>query len=599
MRVPLPFVNTQVAVVGQSSHAVLLSVPTTSIGPSVVQVTNLATASSLQIPLPDCGAPAVVAGSDGCGYLGTTSGRLLCYHPDGTLTDIASSLYGEAFSAGFTSRSGYIYFGTTPGGRVLELAPGGGMRPRIIQPPAAGKHSIHAFVDLPDGRVAAFVCGSSPYTLLITPGDTEVMTNKVPGIAVIHAVPFDNDYLLVGNDTGLYRLAADTLHIVAPVPSLPDGDTLYCLLASNGRVVASGQESGALYYWQDEGWLRLGIPMPGDPLLFTSAPDGRLAGITYHGRLVQSSTDWRMFGLTDAAITMTDRLEISTLGLGPDRKLYLATAGNMRVAAWHPETSQLSPSFVAGPHPGTISAICAIGERLYLGAAHGVMRYYPDLPYRLSENPYYHPWTFGTPRTALLPLGGRLYTITAGEDGQSGCLVRIHPANSAVSAFYDLIPGQRLLSLAVDRLYGSLLIGGEQLAAKAMNPAQLALWSPREERLVMLITPFNFASVVQVWAADGGRVYVTDGGTHYAICSTLDGSVLTHGNFPLGVITALITNAQGELFGLAGGWLFHYEPATECITELAPADGTQLLEVRPGLFAYAHGAQVMTIALGA
>jgi len=165
-----------------------------------------------------------------------------------------------------------------------------------------------------------------------------------------------------------------------------------------------------------------------------------------------------------------------------------------------------------------------------------------------------------------------------------------------LTLFTGIIPGQNISSMVADRLSGLLVAGGSLTCDTGGGAASLALWSPYEEKTIRLITPFPEATVILIWAAEGSRLYVTDGGTRLAILSS-EGEVLEVTEFPLGKITSLATNQDGKLYGLAGGWMFHLDAEAQTFERLVEAEGTLLTEVRRGLFAYTNKGYIYTVQL--
>ncbi len=286
-------------------------------------------------------------------------------------------------------------------------------------------------------------------------------------------------------------------------------------------------------------------------------------------------------------------MQIAAMGIGPDRALYFAPSANMRVGCWDPEADEVVLRFIASPFVGEVSAIGFAGERLLLGFADdcGVMSYYPELPYRLLDNPKFLATADIHPARPLGPMvhqANNVYFAIA--SASAGAICRLNPLDDRLTTFTEILAGYRLTSLTVDR-QNDLLVAGSQ---RVPQPASTALaapvifWSPLEERVVANITPFPDADAVVVWAAAGGHIYVTDGGGRFAMLSAQRQSVLLAGEFPLGRIDSLISTQQGELYGLAGGWFFHFNAEMQCIEPLVEASGTLLTEIRPGLFAYTH-----------
>ena len=596
----LPFRDQEaVALVERDGWRYLLGVPYGSAGHSLLVIVSLQDGDIRSLPLADAGA-VVVAGADGCGYLATKSGRLLRVQlPDGELEELCWPLTGTTVRCAISHSSGYLYFGAVDG-RIAEYEPRSGV---VNLLPTAESGAVEALAVLADGRVAAFIRDErDSFVLLITPGsgaNTRITLPAEIGGQPIAQVAGLGDGLLVSlaPDGRMWRLSLAPLQLTE-MPCLPDGGRAACLRQVGGAVLASGAMSGTLYRWAGTDWEALGVPMPLDPLFFAAAPS--IVGVTNHGRLVQSA-DGHRFTLSAATVRVPGGLAIQALCLGPDRLLYFASRGSTRLGRWDPESGRAVELPAASPYPGEVRALGMAGERLYLGFGDpcGVMRYYPELPYRLLENPHLVGLAGEDqlrPASAMILLHGELYfTSCATRETASDALVRIHPAEDQLHVYRDLLPDHRLTSLAADRLNALLIAGGRQSGEDA--PAQVVCWSADEERVVARITPFPDARETMVWVAENGRVYVTDGGERLAIIAAATGELLECGDFPLGAITSLITTMRGELYGLAGGWLFRYDPDGNVIERLATASGQCLTAVRHGLFVYADAGQLFAVRL--
>jgi len=310
-----------------------------------------------------------------------------------------------------------------------------------------------------------------------------------------------------------------------------------------------------------------------------------------------------MYSVSALPVREPDGLTIRAMGMSPDRKLYFSFAENMRLGRWDPDDEDdPRECFVAAPCTGEVTALGFAGERLLIGYADacGMMCYYPELPYRLLENPRCLGLAGDEQRRPLGPMvhheNSVYYAAAAVSRYCDGAIVRFSPQDNELTLFAPIIPGQDLTSLVADRLSGLLVAGGSRHRFGGQSAAGLAFWSPYDEELVRLVTPFPDAAALRVWAAEGGRIYVTDGGAHLAILSS-DGEVLEMSEFPLGAITSLATNQDGRLYGLAGGWMFHLDAEAQTVERLVEAEGALLTEVRRGRFAFTHLGRITTVQL--
>ncbi|HEX2948107.1 MAG TPA: hypothetical protein VHV83_00815 [Armatimonadota bacterium] len=608
MQTSLPFLHTQVALLHlQDGGLLLAAAPSSSTGRSHLFLIPLPGGSVKKIPLHDNGA-CVAAGHDGCLYLGTHTGRLLRYDPaSDAIEDIAHPFDGEHFNTAFCSSTGKIFFVSSPSALIVEYDPAGGMVNHHRCSDQSHAQQAYVITELPDGRMIAFLHGHAHsaciLSLATTQWECQEITSLVGEECVRFVVPFDEESIIACTMSGrrLFRLNMQTLDVISPFPPLPD-DAIFCLQRVGDDILASGI-SGAIYRYTQESWERLGMPMPNDPLTFTALPDYRIAGVTYHGRLLQSASDKRMYMVSALPTRETDGLVIKAMGMSPDRQLYFTFAENMRMGSWDPDNEDdITERFVASPFPGEVTALGFAGERLLIGVADacGVMAYYPELPYRLMENPRFIGLAGNVRRQPIGPMvhheSNVYFAAAAVTHHETGAIVRINPLDNEVTAFQNIIPEQNITSIVADRLSGLLVAGGQvqERPRQKTTAARLAFWSPYQEETVRIVTPLPDAKTIHVWAAEGGRIYATDGGSRLVILSS-DGDVLEAGDFPLGCITSLMTNQDGKLYGLAGEWMFHLDAEKGCVERLVKATGSMLTEVRRGLFAIADGGRISTV----
>ena len=557
----------------------------------------------------------LVAGNNGDVYLGTHTGRLL--HLDissGELSELAPHLPDESFQVAFHSKNGKIYFGSSPNGLVVEIDP---LTDQVSHyyhwhSDKQHPHQATAFIDLPDGRLAALLSGYHHETLLISAEKNHWERLQLDSLAgqqsVSQAVLFDDNSLMVSVASGklLFLLSIDNFTLIRALPSLPTDDMVFCLQRAGNELLAAGV-SGAIYRWQDDNWEFLALPLPNDPIYFTTQPDSRIAGVSCQGRMLQSSTDHRMFTINPLPTQELTGLAISAMGMAPNRHLYFAMAKNMHLGCWNPdEDDEGQETFVAAPSYGEVSALGFAGERLLFGFANacGVMSYYPELPYRLMENPRFLGLAGNEQRRPQGPMvhheNNVYFSAASLSHHNNGAIVRIDPQEYQLTLYDTVLPGQNLTSLVADRLSGLLIAGGslrfETLHSDIHATAALAFWSPYQEKTVRQTTLWDDADVLHVWAAEGGRIYVTDNAERLAILSS-GGELLQECIFPLGTITSLITSSEGALYGLAGGWFFHLDAENSRVERLTEAAGNHLVQVRRGQFAYTYAGRIGVISL--
>jgi hypothetical protein len=581
--VSLPFpLRGGVALLRDGARQWLLAAPFSSTGRSALFLISLPDGAVEKIPLHDEGACAIAAGPEGRAYLGTLTGRLLRFTLATRTLEEIGRLEAQFTAAVWSGNR--CYFGSADG-TVYELDPTSGEVLWTFS--QEGVTDIRALLETAAGRVIAMATGGQVTLLLISPETGAVQHRVLPDVpAEVCAVILPNGSMLLGSQTDgrCFRLSGK---YVDELQALPGEDAFFSLARAGDEVLACGRFTGAIYRWTPAGWEYHGTPMPNDPLHFVALPDGRIAGVTYHGRLVQSTVDWCMYAMSSLPNREPGGMHLCALGMGADHRLYFAPCAGMRIGRWDPEEGEPSELFVTAPHPGEVGVFGVAGERLYLGYGEpcGVMSYYPELPYRPLENPKL---VGQAGKGQLYPVGlmaqvmGRLYFATCAAECE-GALVRIEPSADRLTTFRGVVPGQNPTGVVADRVHNLLILGGQ---CEGEDPARVACWSLDTEDTIRLATPFVDARAAYVWAAEGGRAFVTNGGERLAIIATATGEVLETGSFPLGAITSLMANQQGELYGLAGGWLFHFDPASGHLERLCEAAGDHLTEVRNGHFVY-------------
>lgn len=558
-----------------------------------------------QIPLSEPFAH-IITGLNNRVYLATASGRLLCYDlATRQLVEISACFATGMLSTGCCSTTGMLFWGVSGDNVVLAYNPDTGTVTQYPLPQPANRQAP-VLLALADGSVLVFYQNALQ---LIAPETTSLLLLATLDEGdVQEAVLEDDNHVLfyVSSSKRFFRLSLDTWHISALVQALPNDDSLFCLQMVGTSVIVSGV-SGSLYRLNVEHWEQLAMPLPDDPLAFIALADGSITGVSYLGRFFRSTTDLCMFTIKNLLVQMPSGLAIEAMGMSPDRKLYFSFSKNMRLGYWNPDKPEAAHErMIAAPPPGEISAFGFAGERLLLGCADycRVMAYYPDIAYRLLENPR----CLGIlPDSRRRPIGPMVhhekfvyFAAEALASAANAAIIRIDPLANDLTAFEDIIPTQNITSMRADRLSNLLVVGGTLRNADIPTPdatAQLALWSPFDAATVRLLSPLPQADYLYVWGVEGGRIYVTDGGAQLAILSS-EGEILHTGEFPLGVITALITTQEGRLYGIAGGCFFHLDAEQERIERLASAQGTLLTEVRRNLFAYTDQGILYTIEIG-
>ncbi len=603
---PLPVTTPPVALTAAGGEISLISVLTSTTGAARVLVSRLGSMVTCSYPLPGEISATPLVGHDGAVYLGAESGKLYRFYPaDGALEELGELLHDGGLVNGFVSSTGMLFFGSSHEGTVVEYDPYTGATSNYLYlcQSALRECAVNAFAELPDGRIAAFVHGTHPEALLIAADGSGWERVSLPGVveefALEHVISLaDGSLLTVATSGHIRQLDPVTFTVVQDWPALPRDNNVHSLVRVGDDVLASGHATGAIYRWRDGVWEQLGIPMPGDPALFVSLPEGRIAGLTSQGRLLLSSADKRMFTLHATPNLLHSGMEIVALGIGPDRKLYFAPGGSMQVGQWDPETEEFAPLFVAASFPGEVSAFGFARERLFMGFADdcGLMAYYPEYPHRLGDNPLQIGLLERELRRPLGPMahhGHEVYFVVSGSDAADGALVQLMPTESNLKSFPGIVPGHNLTSLVVDRLNELLVIGSAP--RNEGDVATVACWDPYKNCVVRTITPFPDANMLHVWAIEGGHSYVTDGGTRYAVLNNADGSTLENGDFPLGPITALLNTLNGDIYGIAGGYMFHWNIARAILERLTPATGRLLTELRRDQFAYTDAGRIYVV----
>jgi hypothetical protein len=574
-----------------------VGVPTSSTGCALVLTIAPDTGTAHAYPLPVGRVEALAGGAAGEAYLGAADGTVWRLLPETGDVQRVAALPARVVG-GTTGPDGLPCLALADGRLVtIQLDGTHSYWPQCL-PASAGYHVVTAA-----GALWAFPRSPGPAAYRLDPSTQEVAPVSIAGLqaeeGIVQVVPSTTGTLVaVTSPRGdLVRLAGTTLACLARWSGLPGAEVIYSLCDIEGQVLASGEDSGTLYHWVEDNWERLGTPMPADPHTVCALPDRSLLGVTASGRLMRCGPDWQRYALSSLPLRREAGMAVSALAVGPDRCLYVATGENLRLACWDVTREIWHHIGTVAPACGAVSALGIAGERVLLGVdpPGRLLGYYPDLAYRLLDNPR---------PLGLLPEGARelltpmvhhatdVYLAARTSTRAEGVLIRLDPIEDELVGFASILPRRAFTSLVVDRLNDWLVLGS---VAGAGLPAEVACWAPGMAQTVRHAALFPLADRVVVWAAESGCLYLTDGGTEFVVWMPATDEVVARGSFSLGAITSLITSHQGRLYGLAGGRFFRWEPREGRLVILADAVGTCLTEIRHDVFAYTHAGSIFTI----
>jgi hypothetical protein len=266
---------------------------------------------------------------------------------------------------------------------------------------------------------------------------------------------------------------------------------------------------------------------------------------------------------------------LRSMAIGPDGRLYIGAYGSAGVMARYDADGNAFESLRGMPQ---IEGMAAVRGKLYMGAYPnaGLYEYDPARPWSFGENPRKLPFNARDHEQdrpfVIIPAGDQLAVGTVPAAGRlGGALCLYDPETSATDVFRDIVPEQSVLALEyMDGLiYGGTTVwGGYGIAAKA-EEAKLFIWDVRTRRKVWegppiagekAVSALRFDANGLLWGIAGGSLFAFDPQSRRTVRSVplYD---FAYGNIYLKP-NVLRFHRDGYLYGTAAGAIFRFDPRT-------------------------------------
>jgi outer membrane protein assembly factor BamB len=598
--------------------------------PAVLNVVDLATARVVaEHPLPGTsGAWGVNVAPDGTVYLGAYNrGYLYRYFPEtGRLKNLGhpfktpdAVLYPMAIAPG-----GKVYGGSYPSGHAYEYDPDKGAFRDLgdMTDNPAPERWIRVTVHDPATNKLYFGIGNRPQLVeydLATGGKRDLLPSKYSNITAVYDLnvesgrlfcrkethnPYEyfvldqrtGDEILVTNaDTGekspFFVNASRGVSPKSPVANKVYYAALdrhlyeYDLDANSIRKLPANVQGAITGY----AWLKLDDPdWPGDSLVGTVGNGGFLFRFNPQtGRAEVRPAEYA-----------GQPVNIHDVEAGPDGRIYSGgyLAGNMGI--FDPATRTVQHMNGSGQTEGMVF----VGHKLYMGVYPNAHVYEydtrrpwdpgsawaPQTPgdrnpnpiFSLEHNPRIPGYTDQDRPFAMAGSDelGLLFVGTVPKNGMLGGALAVWDVNRRgdPDVHWNLVPDQSITSLAYKDglLYGGTSVYGGMGAIPTAKAAELFVWDVAKRQKVFSTVPVpGKPAITQLHVGPDGQLWGLTGGTLFVFDPATRQVVHRHNHFPSVAghyrDGSLLTGKDGHLYGTVGGRLFRVDPATRALTVLA------------------------------
>ncbi|TLS52057.1 hypothetical protein FE782_11860 [Paenibacillus antri] len=321
-------------------------------------------------------------------------------------------------------------------------------------------------------------------------------------------------------------------------------------------------------------------------------PGYSLVGLSGNGgKMFKYNLETGNVKVTDVMLP-AEPVDIHSIVKGPDGNIYTSgyLAGNLGM--YDPGSG--ASKYFNGIGQG--EAMASVGGKLYIGA-------YPDA--KIYEYDLAKPWNRDNPdllnpRLAFdlnarpnipgytfqdRPFGmagseerGELYVGTVPENGLLGGALAVYDVDGGgePDVYFDLVPDQSILSLVYQdgMLYGGTSIHGGQGGTPTASEAVLFAFDPATKRKTFEIVPVpGKTSITALHAGPDGNVWGLANGTLFIFDPATQQVVYSHDAFPAAsgrwIDGAFETGTDGNVYGTVDGKFFKVDAATMEVTALA------------------------------
>lgn len=534
------------------------------------------------VPLPGAsGAWGITVASDGTVYVGSYSNaHLYAYHPaTGKVDDLGQPVADEQYLYGLTAGDdGVVYGGTYPHAHAFRYDPASGYTD-YGSLDSVQQYARSAAYDPVDKvlYVGLATPAARLFRIDVTTGaHTEVTPAGLTGNG-FSDLNYANGILFGNVDSKLVTFDAAT----GAQLSIVDGDAgasgpTYGL---TGRGVSPAKDGKVWFTTTGNVLASYDIATHTATKVPGPVVSGRGAGIGYgwgsDGRLYALAGNYSggTFAFDPAAGTLTSWTSpfayvpapLADVLAGPDGTVWLSAFLNGQTAAYDPSTGVTTQPV----RLGQVEDWAFDGDTLYAGIyPYGkVSAWQPggtatDLFSLEQSDQQNRP-------VAVVPHDGTLYVGTTPDYGvYGGALTTYDLTTGALSVHRNVIADQTVAALAFDgaTLWGGSSIDGGQGTTPIADQAALFSWDPATGQKTGTYTPVPGARSINaltvgpdgnVWGLADGTVFVFDPGTHKVKRTTRVFTGTTGAQDG-----ALVWHPDGHLYGVAGGRLFRVDAHT-------------------------------------
>lgn len=558
------------------------------------------------------GAWGTTVSTDGTFYAGGGGGHLYRYTPGASAAeDLGLPLGTETYIWDLISgEDGEIFGASYPGCRVFRYHPKDGFTDVGKGPIVPGENYVHGIAfNKETGKIYAGIGSHARLVELdITSGEKREMLPKK-----YHSQAFVYDVRLIRD--------------------LPGGDRLFATVTDIGKTLVYNLKTGVLEKELDKLTIRSAIKAPtgnkifyGDDVNYfvadltapVASPQalGRSAGIlashwisphmlylfNRRGQLITYNTDSNISSSLALKIP-AQPISINAVSAGPDGKIWTGGYLSGSNAAFDPATGKSAEYRGMSQTEG----VTVDGRVMYFGIyPHGrLYRYDTDQPWSIDKN--------NPKMIAKIPQQSRFFAGTSLREQNKiffgsvpeygllgGSLVEYNVLTEKIETFNDVVPKLSIVSLVNSggNVYGGTSVWGGLGVQPDKSEASLFVWDPVQKKKTFEVVPVENAKAItflmngpdgNIWGVADGILFIFNPVTQNVVSKHLVYEVSDERKKKnIWHEVSMVIHPSGDIYGTGGGKLFKIDPVTKSVTTiLSPA--SKLTMERNGTFYFSRG----------
>lgn len=547
------------------------------------------------------GAWEVATSSDGWLYATGGNGHLFRYKPgERTVEDLGHALGQKVIWDVTPGKDGEVFVGTYPDCLVVRYSPKDGFtdvgRGAMVQ----GENYVRSLVyDQANEKVYAGI-GSHAHLIELDPKTgrkKELLAKETAGQEAVYSLQIIPD-----EKSGDRLLAWVTNRNRTLVYNLRTQKVERELASADVKAAKKSPDGQTVYYYDGTKLMSFDLDRPGDAPRPLIKCGGILASqwvdpehlnlLTRSGQVLDydvraNKTSAKKLKLPPLPIP------IQSIALGPDGKIWMGGFLAGGTAAFEPATGKS----VEYRGMSQIERIGVLDNEMYFGVyPHGrFYRFDPGKPWG-ANNPRKFGQIAGQSRPMAMlgvPELQKVYIGMVPEYGfLGGYLISYDPKGERVRDFGEVVKRQSIVSLAYA---DGMIIGGTSISGglgiqPAEGDAKLFGWDPEAEKMTFEITPVRGAVAItclingpdgNVWGVADGMLFIFDPGkekviaTHRLVDVHYDSKWVWRDAF-------LVVHPSGQVYGVIDGEFFRLDPKSMQVTVLRDKGASLLAMDRTG-----------------